>query len=45
MSKNSTRKNLEQVIAWMESRKIIKRSAKGRLESPHASSRFNKRRK
>ena len=45
MSKNSTRKNLEQVIAWMESRKIIKKSAKGRIETPYVSSRFNKKRK
>jgi hypothetical protein len=45
MSKNSLRSNLQSVMGWMESKKIIKRNSKGRLENPKLVSRFNRSRK
>ena len=42
MSKNSLRSNLDSAIGWMETKKIIKRNPKGRLENPKLVSRFNR---
>ena len=42
MSKNSRKQNLEAVIGWMESRKIIKKNPKGRIETSGTVSRFNR---
>jgi len=42
MSKNTLKQNLQSAIMWMESKQIIKRNSKGRLENPRLVSKFNR---
>lgn len=45
MSQNSLKQNLQAVIGWMESKKIIKKDAKGRIQTSGTVSKFNNRKR